>query len=305
MGSHPTNSSQTEFSKYKKETGLERKDNFEKIKSGKVQFFSHTWLDLGVDFNWITNPETNFKYDIAKHWSEIESLSKDSGDIKYVWEKANLSKLAQEVIVATDDKRIKNFCMNEGIKVLMTSKSNKTGTDRIYEVSKKINFDIYCNVQGDEPLINPKNIDKVILCLKKNISKKFEVATGYSKIEAPSLNKYSKTVHSSTVFLAKAGKMNLITNEALYFWRGLSYETLENLHGRDPLKHIGLYAYTKAALKRFHNYKRSPSEISQGLEQMRFIENKEKIICTEVMDSGFAVDYPSDIKKIVNFLKKK
>lgn len=67
------------------------KDNFEKIKSGKVQFFSHTWLDLGVDFNWITNPETNFKYDIAKHWSEIESLSKDSGDIKYVWEKARFS----------------------------------------------------------------------------------------------------------------------------------------------------------------------------------------------------------------------
>ena len=67
------------------------KDNFEKIKSGKVQFFSHTWLDLGADFNWITNPETNFKYDIAKHWSEIESLSKESGDIKYVWEKARFS----------------------------------------------------------------------------------------------------------------------------------------------------------------------------------------------------------------------
>ena len=141
--------------------------------------------------------------------------------------------------------------------------------------------------------------------IKKNISKKFEVATGYSKIEVPSLNKYSKTVHSSTVFLTKAGKMNLITNQALYFWRGLSYETLENLLGRDPLKHIGLYAYTKAALKRFHNYKRSPSEISQGLEQMRFIENKEKIICTEVSDNVFTVDYPSDIKKIVNFLKKK
>ena len=75
---------------------------------------------------------------------EGKPLAKINGKevIKYVWEKANLSKLAQEVIVATDDKRIKNFCMNEGIKVLMTSKSNKTGTDRIYEVSKKINFDI-------------------------------------------------------------------------------------------------------------------------------------------------------------------
>ena len=73
----------------------------------------------------------------------------------------------------------------------------------------------------------------------------------------------------------------------------------------DPLKHIGLYAYTKAALKRFHKYKRSRLEISESLEQMRFVENGEKIICTELIDSQFAVDYPSDIKKIENFLKKK
>ena len=67
------------------------KENFDKIKSGEIQFFSHSWFNLGVDFDWITNPETNYKYDISKHWSEIESLSKESGDIKYVWEKARFS----------------------------------------------------------------------------------------------------------------------------------------------------------------------------------------------------------------------
>jgi len=214
--------------------------------------------------------------------------------IKLVWRKANLSKLADEVIVATDDKKIKNFCENERIKVLMTSKSHKTGTDRIYEISKKINSDIYCNVQGDEPLIDPKNIDKVVLCLKKNISKKFEVATGYSRLKG--LKK--KHIDSSTVFLLKSKK----SNQATFFFRGIQNE----LHKTDEqLKHIGLYAYTKAALKRFHKYKRGPLEISESLEQMRFVENKEKIICTEVTDSVFGVDYPNDIKKIEAFLKKK
>ena len=213
--------------------------------------------------------------------------------IKYVWEKANLSRVTNKIVVATDDHRIKNFCEKEKIDVLMTAKNNNTGTDRIYELSKKINSDIYINLQGDEPLIDPKNIYKVALCLKKNISKKFEVATGYSKI-----NEYSKTsLHSSSVFLIKSPK-----NQALFFHRGIS-KILENKI--EPLKHIGLYAYTKAALKRFHKYKRSRLEISESLEQMRFIENGEKIICTQLNDSKFAVDYPSDIKKIENFLKKK
>ena len=120
--------------------------------------------------------------------------------IKHVWEKANLSRIANKIIVATDNNRIKKFCEKEKFDVLMTSKENKTGTDRIYELSKKISSDIYINLQGDEPLIDPKNIDKVALCLKKNISKKFEVATGYSKI-----NKHSKKLYidSSTFFLLK------------------------------------------------------------------------------------------------------
>ena len=211
--------------------------------------------------------------------------------IKYVWEKANLSKLAEDVVVATDDNRIENFCKNEDIKVLMTSKSNLTGSDRVYEVSKKINFDFYCNVQGDEPLIDPENIDKVILCLKKNISKKIEVSTGYSKIKGLKNNQLDPL----TVYLFK------LNNQAQVFFRGNNFENSK----LEPLKHIGLYAYTRSALERFHNYKRGKKEISESLEQMRFIENNEKIACTAITDSKFAVDFPNDIKKIESYLKKK
>ena len=218
--------------------------------------------------------------------------------IKYVWEKASLSKLAQDVIVATDNKKIKKFCDNSGIKTLMTSKNNKTGTDRICEVSKKINFDIYCNVQGDEPLIDPINIDKVISCLKKNFNKGYEIATGYSEVR--NLKKFIKYNDiKTTVFLEKTGN----PNKAFIFYRGTQIESLKSKENK-PLKHIGLYAYTKSALKRFHNYKMSPSEISESLEQMRFVENKEKILCVKIKDSFFAVDYPNDIKKIEKFLKK-
>lgn len=218
--------------------------------------------------------------------------------IKYVWEKAKLSKITKEVIVATDDKRIKNFCENEGIKVLMTSKSHKTGTDRIYEVSKKVNSDIYINLQGDEPLIDPKNIDKVALCLKKNMSKKFEIATGYSKVK----NLKKNNLESSVVYLLKSNNQ-----KACVFFRGYNFKSIYkwSKFGLKPFKHIGLYAYTKKVLKRFNNYKQSSSEILDSLEQMRFIENKEKIVCTEITGSDFAVDYPSDIKKIQKFLNKK
>ena len=60
--------------------------NFKKIKSGSIRFFSHSWYDLGTNFDWITNPDTGYTYNINRHWSDIESLSAEKGDIKYVWE---------------------------------------------------------------------------------------------------------------------------------------------------------------------------------------------------------------------------
>nr|WP_298994223.1 alginate lyase family protein [uncultured Polaribacter sp.] len=67
------------------------KNNFEDLKKGKYIFFNKTKIDLGVDYDWLTNPLTNYKYDIDKHWSEIQDLSSEAGDIKYVWEKARFS----------------------------------------------------------------------------------------------------------------------------------------------------------------------------------------------------------------------
>ena len=117
--------------------------------------------------------------------------------IKHVWDKAIKANCFHHAIVATDNKKIQNFCLKNNINVILTSVKNRTGTDRVYEVSKKINGDIYVNLQGDEPLINPKNIKKVVDNLKKNIKYGFEISTAHLVIN--SLKKLEK----SCVYLTK------------------------------------------------------------------------------------------------------
>ena len=107
------------------------------------------------------------RWDSSRFKGKPLALIKGITMLERVWKKAKLSKEANDVIVATDNKKIWNFCKKNQFKVIMTSKNHKTGTDRISEVSKKINANIYVNLQGDEPLINPRSIDAVIRCLKK------------------------------------------------------------------------------------------------------------------------------------------
>ena len=102
--------------------------------------------------------------------------------IQRVYEQAKKCELLSSVFVATDDKRIFDSCKKMSINVIMTSKKHLTGTDRVYEVSKRIKSDIYVNIQGDEPLINPKSIDAVINLLKKNLKRKIFSSTAYVKI---------------------------------------------------------------------------------------------------------------------------
>ena len=102
--------------------------------------------------------------------------------INLVWKQVMKTKSINNSIVATDDKRIFDSCKKMSINVMMTSKKHLTGTDRVYEVSKRIKSDIYVNIQGDEPLINPKSIDAVINLLKKSLKRKIFASTAYVKI---------------------------------------------------------------------------------------------------------------------------
>ena len=114
--------------------------------------------------------------------------------IQRVYEQSIKSKLANKVVVATDSIKIFNFCKRKEINVIMTTKKCNSGTDRVYEASKKIKSDIYVNVQGDEPLINPNSIDDVINLLKINLKKRIISSTGYVNIKSEN-NKYPEGVY--------------------------------------------------------------------------------------------------------------
>jgi len=209
--------------------------------------------------------------------------------IHHVWDRAKLSKEADLCIVATDDKRIKKFCEDNNIRVIMTSTKHLTGTDRVYEVTKKINSDIYVNLQGDEPLINPKNIDKVILTLKKNIKRNYEISTGYSSIKS------GQNKNKSIVFLIKTKK------ESLSFLTRVQM-LISNKSGK-RLKHIGVFAFTKLGLEKFVNFKLRRFEKKENIELLRSIENNQKVICVKLDNNNISVDYPSDIKKVEDQIK--
>ena len=212
--------------------------------------------------------------------------------IKHVWDKAIKANCFHHAIVATDNKKIQNFCLKNNINVILTSVKNRTGTDRVYEVSKKINGDIYVNLQGDEPLINPKNIKKVVDNLKKNIKYGFEISTAHLVIN--SLKKLEK----SCVYLTKT-----INDQVLLVSRSPIPSNFELKMPR--LKHVGIFAFTKKALKKFAKYKVGILEKNESIELLRFLENQNKVITTRIIQTNLAVDYPSDIKKIENYLRKR
>ena len=180
--------------------------------------------------------------------------------IFHVWERAILSKQADLCIVATDDKKISNFCKNENIVV---------------------------DVQGDEPLIDPKNIDKIILNIKKYIKTKFEISTGYSLI------KTGQNKNKSIVFLSKTseGELKFLTRSENY------------IKDIKKLKHIGIFAFTKDGLKKFAKFKLKLLEKKENIELLRSVENNQKVFCVKLNDNNVSVDYPSDIEKVEKQIK--
>ena len=174
----------------------------------------------------------------------------------------------------------------------MTSEKCKTGSDRVYEVSKKINSDIYVNLQGDEPLVNPNGIDAIIKLLKKNLKKNILVSTGFVEIRK-NIIKEPKGVY------LVCNKFN----EVIFLSR---YPITSNFKNKIyKKKHIGIYAFTKKSLQIFNKLKPGELELSESIEILRLIENGYKIIAKKINTPDIDVNYPKDIKKVENFLNNK
>jgi 3-deoxy-manno-octulosonate cytidylyltransferase (CMP-KDO synthetase) len=217
--------------------------------------------------------------------------------IQRVYEQVSLC--LDEVWVATDDLRIKEAVDAFGGRCMMTSDQHKSGTDRCLEVVNKLNttFDVVINIQGDEPFIQPAQIELLKNCFVQ-----------YPQTQIATLVKpFSKTDEWATLSNPNSPKVVLNSfMEALYFSRSvipyLRNEPKENwLNVHTFYKHIGLYAYLPKTLSEIAALPMSTLEKSESLEQLRWLENGYKIQTAVTNIENLAVDTPEDLALVRQF----
>jgi 3-deoxy-manno-octulosonate cytidylyltransferase (CMP-KDO synthetase) len=224
--------------------------------------------------------------------------------IQRVYEQAQQSQILEKIIVATDDHRIFDHVKKFGGEVCMTRASHPSGTDRIAEVvaqlqnqSKPYDPKVIVNIQGDEPLIDPNDIDCLAELFFKN--RALEIATLVSPC------KTIKELENENIVKAILNKKA----EAIYFSRLAIpyYKSAKNKIGLKQMsyfKHKGIYAYTASALLKISQLAPCDLEKAESLEQLRWIFNGYKIQTASSANESIGVDMPEDIKKILKILKK-
>jgi 3-deoxy-manno-octulosonate cytidylyltransferase (CMP-KDO synthetase) len=226
--------------------------------------------------------------------------------IQWVVEQAQKASRISEVIVATDDDRIMDAVTGFGGKAVMTSQNHTTGSDRIAEVASGLKCDIVVNVQGDEPLIPPENIDQVIGCLDRdpalNVATLMMAVHESDEIIDPNVVK---------VVADQKGKALYFSRSAIPFHRdewkngfpeNISKSKKEGMS--QVFKHIGLYAYTRSFLLEFTRMNPTPIEQLEKLEQLRILEHGYPIQVELTEKVSMGVDQIEDLDKIERFLEK-
>lgn len=214
--------------------------------------------------------------------------------VQWVYERASSAKSIDEVVVATDDDRIMNHVLEFGGKSIMTSSAHESGTDRCNEVvniltEKGLNFDAVINIQGDEPSIDPKQIDQVAELLMQGK----EIATLAKKISD------DEEINNPNVVKVA---WNTALQNSLYFSRSAIPFHRNNDEAKSFYKHIGIYGYQVKTLSDVSKLPPSNLEKLEKLEQLRWLENGYKIAVTETFTENIGIDQPEDLKKLPKLL---
>ena len=214
--------------------------------------------------------------------------------IQRVYEGASASKFLNEVIVATDDKRIYEHVISFGGNVKITRPEHQSGTDRCGEVLQTLqDVDVVINIQGDEPLINYKQLDELAKAFE---DPKVQIATlGIENCTNKDL------LNPNRIKLVKD-----INNDALYFSRSVIPYARENTNGAskyDYVRHIGVYAYRAETLKTIVNLPTCSLETIESLEQLRWMFNgfKIRVVKTEIETPN--IDVPADVNAVLELIK--
>ncbi len=210
-----------------------------------------------------------------------------------------VKKALDEVWVATDDIRIFETVEAFGGKAVMTSSDHRSGTDRIQEAYSKIGggFDVIINVQGDEPFIQPEQIESLKNCFD---SKDVELATLVKPFKKEDGFDVLFNPNSPKVIISKK-------NEAIYFSRSI-VPYIRDVHHTEWMdkhtfyKHIGMYAYRSDVLSEITKLPQSSLEKAESLEQLRWIENGYRIRVGYTTLETIGIDTPEDMEKAITFL---
>ena len=216
--------------------------------------------------------------------------------IERVYLQAKKVKQLDEVYVATDDDRIYNACLNRSIPVVMTSTSHRTGTDRLGEVAERIQADLYVNIQGDEPLIEPSTILKAIEPFLVKPNTEIQVTNLMTRIKDP-VDLINVTVPK--VIAAADGRGIFLTRAAAPFPKG-------NINV-NYYKQVCVYGFTPEAIRFYcdfgKKYGKAKIESVEDIEILRFIENGYRVQYIEVESDTIAVDTPADLQRVIEYVK--
>ena len=204
--------------------------------------------------------------------------------IVHVWEAAKRSPALADVLVATDSHEVVAACAGFGVPAVLTSAQHPSGTDRVWEVAQSRAADVYVNVQGDEPLVTPGHIERLVGPFRERPDTQvstLKIRLRSDEGDNPAVNK---------VVCAADGR-------ALYFSK---YPVPYDRDGRgvERFKHIGLYAYRAVALDLFHRLPPSPLELTEKLEQLRFLEHGIPIVVVETDEPTIGVDTEADLRAV-------
>ncbi|MBI4465459.1 MAG: 3-deoxy-manno-octulosonate cytidylyltransferase [Acidobacteria bacterium] len=212
--------------------------------------------------------------------------------LHHVFDRARSCPLLNELWVATDSPAVLDYCTQNAIPVLMTAATHRSGTERIHEVMRKIPADVYVNLQADEPMLTS---DHLRLLIEPFLQ---DPHTHVTTLKTPLA---SEEAHNPNV-------VKVVTNpqgRALYFSRAPIPYPRDASSPVRFYKHLGLYAYSQAALARYHQLEASPLERTEKLEQMRFLEHGVPIQVLETAEDTIGVDTEEDWQAVVKYFEQR
>ena len=204
--------------------------------------------------------------------------------LAWVYRAAKACSSLDDVIVATDAAEVQQLCDQHGWRCIMTSPDLPSGTDRLYAVSRIIDADIYVNIQGDEPLLLPDHISAIL-----------------ALFTSPDVDVTTPKVRCTPADIANPNAVKVVTaidGRALYFSRATIPFDRDDSGNVTYWKHLGLYAYRRAALERFAALPPSELELSERLEQLRLLENGISIYVAETAHDTIGVDTEDDLRRV-------